>query len=202
MRRRCLDTNKVSEYISCRRKPDGIPPRVPPRETRQAAAQLPSLRGQFFWYTLDMLSQKIKDDMKEAMKAKDDLRVQTLRGAMAAFTNELVAKGKKPTEEVDDAMVLAVLKRLAKQRRDSADQFEKGGRPEMAQKEMKELAIIEGYLPQMASRDEVLRVAQAKKIEMNVDAAGKGKLMGAVMKELGGNADGGLVKEVIESLFS
>lgn len=148
-----------------------------------------------------MLSDTIKNDMKEAMKAKDDLKVQTLRGAMSAFTNELVAKGKKPTEQLEDADVMTVLKRLAKQRKDSAEQFEKGGRPEMADKEKKELAIIEAYLPQMASRDEVLKVATAKKAEMNVDSAGKGKLMGAVLKELNGNADGAMVKQVIDSLF-
>lgn len=139
--------------------------------------------------------------MKEAMKAKDDLRVQTLRGVIAACTNELVAKNMKPTDAVDDAMVLAVLKRLGKQRKDSAEQFEKGGRAELAAKELKELKILENYLPQQASREDILKVAQAKKEELKVDAAGKGKLMGIVMKELGGNADGGLVKEVVESLF-
>jgi uncharacterized protein YqeY len=149
-----------------------------------------------------MLVHQIKADMVTAMKAKDDLRVQTLRGAMAAFTNELVAKGKKPTDEVDDAMVLAVMKRLAKQRKDSADQFEKGGRAELAAKELAELKVIEGYLPQMASREDVEKVARAKKEELNIDAAGKGKLMGIVMKELGGNADGGVVKEVVDSLFA
>jgi uncharacterized protein len=148
-----------------------------------------------------MLVQKIKDDMKAAMKAKNDLCVQTLRGAIAGFTNELVAKGKKPTDEIDDTLVLAVLKRLAKQRKDSAEQFEKGNRPELAQKELSELEIIESYLPQQASREEIEKVARAKKEEMNIDAAGKGKLMGMVMKELGGNADGSLIKEVVESLF-
>ncbi|HWO07189.1 MAG TPA: GatB/YqeY domain-containing protein [Candidatus Paceibacterota bacterium] len=148
-----------------------------------------------------MLVDQIKSDMKDAMKAKDDLRVQTLRGAIAAFTNELVAKSKKPTDAVDDAMAMTVLKRLSKQRKDSAEQYEKGGRPELAEKEMKELAIIESYLPQMASREDIEKVARAKKEEMGVDAAGKGKLMGAVMKEFAGNADGGVVKEVVDSLF-
>lgn len=148
-----------------------------------------------------MLIDQIKSDMKEAMKAKDDLRVQTLRGAIAACTNELVAKNMKPTDPVDDAMMMTVLKRLAKQRKDSAEQFTKGNRPELAEKEMKELAIIETYLPQQASREDIERVAKAKKEELNVDAAGKGKLMGIVMKELGGNADGGVVKEVVDALF-
>ena len=135
------------------------------------------------------------------MKAEDDLRVQTLRGAMAAFTNELVAKGKKPTEDVDDAMVITVLKRLAKQRRDSAEQFNKGKRPELAAKELAELQIIEAYLPQMATRQDIESIARAKKEELNVDEAGKGKLMGIVMRELAGNADGAVVKEVVDSIF-
>lgn len=149
-----------------------------------------------------MLVTTIKEDMKTAMKAKDDLRVQTLRGAIAAFTNELVAKGMKPTDEVDDALVQTVMKRLAKQRKDSAEQFTKGNRPELAEKELAELKIIESYLPQQANREDIEKVARAKKEELNVDAASKGKLMGIVMKELGGNADGGLVKEVVDSLFA
>lgn len=149
-----------------------------------------------------MLAQQIKADMIAAMKAKDDLRVQTLRGAMAAFTNELVARAKKPTDEVDDAMALAVLKRLAKQRKDSAEQFEKGGRAELAQKELAELKIIEAYLPQTASRADIEKVARAKKEELGItDATGMGKLMGAVIKEFAGTADGGDVKEVVSALL-
>lgn len=149
-----------------------------------------------------MLIDDVKSAMKEAMKAKDDLRVQTLRGVIAACTNELVAKNLKPTEPVDDAMVLTVLKRLAKQRKDSAEQFEKGGRPELAQKEILELQILEAYLPQMASRDDIEQIAIAKKEELGItDAAGMGKLMGAVMKEMGGAADGNDVKEVVARLL-
>lgn len=150
-----------------------------------------------------MLAQKIRDDMKTAMKAKDDLRVQTLRGALAAFTNELVAKGKKPTDEVTDDIVTTVLKRLGKQRKDSIEQFTKGGRTELADKEAAELKIIEEYLPQMASKEEIEKVARAKKEALGVnDPKEMGKLMGIVMKELGGNADGGDVKTVVQSLFS
>ena len=149
-----------------------------------------------------MLTKKIRDDMKEAMKAKDELRRDTLRGAISAFTNELVAKGMKPTDEVSDDMATTVLKRLGKQRKDSVEQFTKGGRMELAEKEAAELKIIEAYLPQTASRDEIEKVARAKKEELGVtDASGAGKLTGAVMKELGGNADGGMVKEVIAALF-
>lgn len=141
--------------------------------------------------------------MKGAMKAKDQIKLDTLRGAITAFTNELVAKGKKPTEPVDDAMALTVLKRLAKQRKDSIEQFTKGGRTELADKESQELAVIEAYLPQMASREEIEKVAKAKMAELGVaDKAGVGKLMGAVIKEFAGNADGAVVKEVVNSLVA
>jgi uncharacterized protein YqeY len=149
-----------------------------------------------------MLTQKIRTDMVAAMKAKDALRVTTLRGAIAAFTNELVAKGRKPTEELTDADAVAVLKRLAKQRKDSIEQFTAGGRTDLADKEQNELKIVEEYLPQTASREEIERIARAKKAEFGVsDASGVGKLTGAVMKEFAGRADGGDVKAVVAALF-
>ena len=149
-----------------------------------------------------MLVQKIRSDMIAAMKARDALRLDTLRGALTAFTNELVAKGKKPTEELEDNDAVVVLKRLAKQRKDSVEQFTKGGRAELAEKESKELTILEEYLPQMASREEIQKVAKAKKAELGVaDQSGAGKLTGAVMKEMAGRADGNDVKAVVASLL-
>lgn len=150
-----------------------------------------------------MLQQKIREDLKTAMKARDQVRVDTLRGALTAFTNELVAKGKKPTEEIADTDAVTVLKRLAKQRQDSIEQFTKGGRPELAAKESSELDMLKVYLPQTASREEIAKVAAAKKAELGVtDASGAGKLMGAVIKEFAGRADGNDVKEVVQGLFS
>ncbi len=141
--------------------------------------------------------------MTAAMKARDAVRVDTLRGAMSAFTNELVSKGKKPIEELADADAVTVLKRLAKQRKEAADVYTKGGRTELADKELAELKIIESYLPQMASREDIEKVARAKKEELGVtDASGMGKLTGTVLKEFQGSADGNLVKEVVASLFA
>lgn len=149
-----------------------------------------------------MLTQKIRDDMKDAMRAKDQVKVDTLRGAIAAFTNELVAKGKKPTEDISDADATIVLKRLGKQRKEAAEVYEKGGRKDLAEKELLELKMIEAYLPQMASREEIEKVAVAKKTELGVtDASGAGKLTGVVMKEFAGRADGNDVKEVVQALF-
>lgn len=149
-----------------------------------------------------MLTQQIRTDMTAAMKARDSIKVDTLRGALTAFTNELVAKGKKPTDEVDDAMAISVLKRLAKQRKEAAESYDKGGRAELAEKERAELGIIEAYLPQMASREDIEKIVRAK-MEGIIpgDKAAAGKLTGAVMKEFGGNADGLLVKEVIDQLL-
>ncbi len=146
---------------------------------------------------------QLREDLKNAMRAKEQLKVDTLRGAITAFTNELVAKGKKPTDVLTSDEMLAVLKRLAKQRKDSIDQFEKGGRPEMAAKEKEELVILEAYLPQAASAEAVEAAAKEAISEAGaVDAAAIGKLTGAVMKKLGGNADGTLVREALQRLLS
>ena len=150
-----------------------------------------------------MLTEKVKKDMQNAMKAKDELRLSVLRGALSEFTNALVATKRKPTEQLTDDEAIAVFKRLAKQRKESVEQFTKGNRPELAEKEMKELAIIEEYLPEQASREQIEKIAKEKIKEMAfTDKAKMGQLMGAIMKELGGNADGAVVKEVVESLLS
>lgn len=149
-----------------------------------------------------MLTQEIRSQMTTAMKARDSLRVDTLRGALAAFTNELVAKGRKPTEELSDDEAVAVLKRLAKQRTDAIEQYTKGGRSELAEKESTEKKTLEEFLPQMAGKEEIEKIARAKITEMGVtDASGVGKLTGAVMKEFAGRADGNDVKTIVSSLL-
>ena len=149
------------------------------------------------------LQQTIKDQIKDAMRAHDELRKEVLRGILTAFVNELVAKRRTPQETLEDADCLIVLKRLVKQRKDSAEQFTAGGRPELAEKEVKELAIIEEFLPKMMSRGEIMKIAVAKKAELNVaDKSGMGKFIGAVLKATGGAADGNDVKAVVEELLS
>ena len=149
-----------------------------------------------------MLTQQIRADMVTAMKAREELRLSVIRGMITAFTNELVAKGKKPTDQLSDEEAIVVLKRLHKQRADSAEQFDKGNRPELAEKERQERTIIEAYLPAKASREVIEKAVKEKIAELGVaDKAGMGKLMGAVMKSLGGSADGNDVKTAIESLL-
>ncbi|HXK37482.1 MAG TPA: GatB/YqeY domain-containing protein [Candidatus Paceibacterota bacterium] len=145
----------------------------------------------------------VKEEIKNAMRAKDQTRLLVLRGMSTAFTNELVSQRKTPQDELDDAAALNVIKRLAKQRKDSIDQFTKGGRSDLAEHEQAELAIIETFLPKMLTRDEIRPVAVAKIAELGVsDKSGLGKLTGAVMKELGANVDGNDVRAVLDELLS
>lgn len=149
-----------------------------------------------------MIQEKIKEDMKKAMIAKDSGRVLVLRGLMAAFTNELVSKMKKPTDPISDEEATTVIQRAIKQRKDSIDQFKKGGRNDLVEAEEKELKIIEEYSPKMMDKSEIKAIAEKKKAEMGVtDKSKMGMFMGAIMKELKGKADGADVKEVVESLF-
>jgi uncharacterized protein YqeY len=144
----------------------------------------------------------IKSQIIEAMKAKDTLRLEVLRGFSSAFTNELVAKGRKPQDELSDEEAIAVITKLSKQRKDSIDQFTKGNRPDLVEVEQAQLAIIETYLPKLMDKSEVETIAKAKKDELAItDATKKGLLMAALMKDLKGKADGMVVKEVVDSLF-
>lgn len=148
------------------------------------------------------LHTQIKGELKDALKAKDAVRLRTVRSMLTAFTNELVATGKTPQDTLADDAVLSVIKRLAKQRKDSIEQYEAASRPELAEPEKEELVVLESYLPTLMSREEILPVAQAKKTELGIEDKSKmGMLVGAVMKELQGKADGADVKAVVESLF-
>jgi len=136
------------------------------------------------------------------MKARDMAAVTTYRGLMSALTNEMVAQRKAPDTPVSDEDAIRVLTREAKKRKDAIAQYEQAGRPELAEDEKKELAIIEQFLPELMSREEIEEVVKAKMEELGVsDASEKGKLMGAVMGELKGKADGTLVKEVVDELL-
>ena len=117
-------------------------------------------------------------------------------------TNELVATSRTPQDELKDEETQSVIKRLAKQRKESILQYEAANRPELALPEKEELVILEAYLPTLMSQAEIRPIAEAVKAELGViDKAKLGILVGAVMKKLQGKADGGDVKAVVESLF-
>lgn len=148
------------------------------------------------------LHQDIKAGIMQAMKDKDDARLRTLRSLSTAMTNEVVAKKRRPNDFLTDEEALAVLKRAASQRKDSIEQFIKGGREDLAQPEREELVVIESFLPAQMGREAIEAVARAKITELGADKSRMGVLVGAVMKETKGAADGMLVKEVVEQLLS
>lgn len=148
------------------------------------------------------MQEKIRGELTEAMRAKDSLRVSVLRGLIAAFTNELVAKGRKPEEKLTDEEIISVIKRGVKQRKDSIEQFRKGNREDLASKEEAELKLLEAYLPEAMSKSDIEKKARELKEKLGItDKLKIGIFMGALMKELKGQADGGDVKEVVDSLF-
>jgi uncharacterized protein len=150
-----------------------------------------------------ILHQQIRDQIKEAMKAHDEVKLRVVRGLIAQFTNELVALKRKPQDELADEEALNVIRRAVKQRKDSIEQFTKGGRDDLVHDEESELKLLEAYLPAQMPREEVEKVAKAKMAELGVtDKSGAGKLMGAIMKDLKGKTDGDMVKSVVESLLN
>ncbi|MBL1434482.1 GatB/YqeY domain-containing protein [Candidatus Wolfebacteria bacterium] len=149
------------------------------------------------------IHETLKKEIPDAMRAKDAVKLRTLRALITSFTNELITLKEKPDGFLTDDKALVVIKRNANQRKDSIEQFERGDRPDLARHEREELTILETYLPEMMSKEDILKVAKAKKEELKVtDKAKMGALMGAVMKELNGKADGNDVKEVLNSLFA
>jgi hypothetical protein len=149
-----------------------------------------------------MLHEQIKNNIKEAMLAKNTVLLETLRSMVAGFTNELVSKSRKPNEFLSDEEVIAVITRLSKQRKDSIEQYKKGNREDLVKEEEAQLSILETYLPKLMEKSEIEKIAKNKKEELGItDGTKKGILMQALMKDLKGKADGGVVKEVVDSLF-
>jgi len=143
------------------------------------------------------LKQQIISDLTASMKAQDAPRTSTLRMVKAAVMNREIEKG----GEMDDEEMMKLLRSLVKQRRDSVEQYEKGGRPELADKEKTEIGVIEAYLPQGASREEIESAVAAAIAETG---AGSIKDMGKVMKIAqaalaGKNADGRTVSGIVKA---
>lgn len=149
-----------------------------------------------------LLHEQIRNQIKESMKIGDKVRLEVMRGVLTAFINELVATGKTPQDIVSDEQAITVITRLAKQRKDSIEQFGKGGRQDLVEAETAQLKILEEFLPEMMDREEVEKFVKNKIEELGInDVTKKGILMSTLMKDLKGKADGNLVKEIVDSLF-
>jgi uncharacterized protein YqeY len=145
------------------------------------------------------LKDQITEDMKTAMRAKDSERLGTIRLLLSAM------KQKEVDERVvlDDAMVVAIVDKLIKQRKDSIDAFKKAERADLADKEEAEMKVLQTYLPQRMSADEVLAEVKAIVAELGASGPGDmGKVMGAVKTKLAGKAEMGTVSAAVKAALA
>nr|WP_297163498.1 GatB/YqeY domain-containing protein [uncultured Dysgonomonas sp.] len=147
------------------------------------------------------LFERVSEDIKDAMRAKDKIKLEALRGAKKEFIEAKTAKG-GDGELADDAAI-KILQKMVKQRRDSADIYKSQDRPELAEKELAEIAVLEHYLPKQLSEQEL--EAKLKEIIASVGAASAadmGKVMGVATKQLAGLAPGKAISDTVKKLLS
>ncbi|MDE0243228.1 MAG: GatB/YqeY domain-containing protein [Candidatus Kaiserbacteria bacterium] len=150
-----------------------------------------------------MLHKKLQSDMQQALKDRDETKLNTLRLALAACTEALVASSRKPTDTLDDEEVLTVLRRTAKQRRESADQYRSAGHSDRADAEDAERAVLEGYLPPTLSDEDIRTVVLKQKEALSIsEKKDIGRLIKAVMAEVGDQADGSDVARIVSAEVS
>jgi len=149
------------------------------------------------------LKDQIMADLKQAMKQKQKDRLRVLRSIKAKLLEKEISERQGGEGELSDEQAVEVLMKAAKQRKESIEQFEEGGRSELADKEREELAIIESYLPKMLTEDEI-RAAVREKIDAlgAEDMSDMGRVMGAMMDELKGRAEGSKVSRIVKEELS
>lgn len=149
------------------------------------------------------LKDRILRDLKDAMKAKNSEKTLLLRSLKAKILEKEISERKGGESVLNHEQVVEVLMKAAKQRKESIEQFKQGNRPELAEKEEKELSLIEEYLPKMMDEDEIRKEVQ-NQIE-SINAAGlqdMGKVMGALMGRLKGKADGSIISKIVKEELS
>ena len=144
------------------------------------------------------LKQKLVDDIKQAMKGGDTVRRSALRLLMSSINNAEIAR----RAALEDADILGIIAKEVRQHQESIDSFKLGNRPDLVAKEEAEMAVLQGYLPQQMTREEI--VTAARKIIMEVGAQGpgdKGKVMPKLIAQLKGRADGREINAVVTELL-
>ena len=142
---------------------------------------------------MGILKDRINADLKDAMRAREQLRLDTLRSALSGFIYKRTEAGK----ELSDADEVEVVARLVKQRGDSLAEFERAGRTDLAEKEKAEREILLAYLPQQKSPAEIREMVQSALSELAPEARNQGAVMKLVMPALKGLADGNLVRQIV-----
>ena len=142
------------------------------------------------------LQERLTADMKEAMRLREKDRLTTIRMVKSSLQNETIKLGK---QELTDEEELTILSREMKQRNDSLREFESAGREDLASKVAEEIVVLEAYMPEQLSEDEVTAIVQAAIAQTNAAApSDMGRVMGVVMPQVKGKADGGLVNRIVK----
>jgi len=146
------------------------------------------------------LFDELTQDLKEAMKERNTIKLEAIRSLFAEVKKIAIDSGTR--EEVSDEIVSKVAKKRLKQGEDSIEKFEEAGREDLSTEEKEQLAFIKKYLPKMLDEETIIKIVEQKKQELRIqDKSDTGKLMGALMKEFQGKADGNIVKRIVsESL--
>ena len=158
-------------------------------------------KGQVICYSLRIMSlvDQIRKDMFDASKKRASFDVQILKIALASIKNEEIKRG----EELSDSEIEKVLRTEVKKIEDSIVQYEQMGRKDLVEEEEKQLSVLEKYLPTLMSEDEVRKIVEVKALELGISSADDtGRLMGMVMKELNGKADGAVVRQIVQEILS
>ena len=145
------------------------------------------------------LKDRLMSDFKESMKAKDEIRKNTVSFARAAIKQYEVDS----REELDDQGIITILSKQVKMRKDALSDFEKAGRTDLLEAYNKEIEILMEYLPKQLTEEEITDIVKATAAELGIEGGKQnmGKLIGAVMPKVKGLADGGMVKKIVESLL-
>lgn len=147
------------------------------------------------------LFDKVSEDIKDAMRAKDKIRLEALRGMKKEFLEAKTAKG--ASDELSDESAIQIIQKMAKQRRDSAEIYSGQNRADLAEKELAELAVIETYLPKQLSQEELdTKIADIIAQVGATSPADMGKVMGVATKSLAGVAAGKAISETVKKLLS
>ncbi len=149
------------------------------------------------------IKDQIMADLKKAMKNKEKDRLRVLRSLKSKLLEREISERKDGEASLSDEQAIEVLMKAAKQRKESIEQFEKGDRTDLAESEKEELELIESYLPEMLSEDEVRDIAREKIDEVGAqDMSDMGQVMGALMQELKGKAEGSVVSKIVKEELS
>lgn len=147
------------------------------------------------------LFDKISADIKTAMLARDKVTLEALRGIKKEFLEAKTAKGSNG--DLEDIVALKILQKMIKQRKDSAEIYRTNNREDMAENELAEVKVIEGYLPKQLTKEELLPIIKAELQELNIsDIKMMGRAIGSLQKKLAGKVDGKLLADTVRELLS